>query len=73
MRWLEQRIAALPEPQREVLVLSTMKGLRMSEIATILELPENTVKTHLRRARLALAESLAQRENPSPAVGGSSL
>jgi RNA polymerase sigma factor (sigma-70 family) len=61
--WLERRITALPERQREVLVLSTLKGLRMKDIAKVMALPENTVKTHLRRARLALAESLAIREN----------
>ena len=60
--WLERRIADLPEQQREVLVLSTLKGLRMKDIASVMALPENTVKTHLRRARLALAESLARRE-----------
>lgn len=63
--WLERRIATLPERQREVLVLSTLKGLRMKDIATVMGLPENTVKTHLRRARLALAESLARREQAS--------
>ena len=61
--WLERRITTLPERQREVLVLSTLKGLRMKDIAKVMALPENTVKTHLRRARLALAESLANREN----------
>ena len=61
--WLERRITELPEPQREVLVLSTLKGLRMTDIAKVMALPENTVKTHLRRARLALAESLASRES----------
>jgi RNA polymerase sigma-70 factor (ECF subfamily) len=61
--WLERRITTLPERQREVLVLSTLKGLRMKDIAKVMSLPENTVKTHLRRARLALAESLADREN----------
>ena len=71
--WLEHRIATLPEQQREVLVLSTVKGLRMKEIATILAVPENTVKTHLRRARLALAESLAERENEAAPSAGSSL
>lgn len=68
--WLEVRIARLPEPQREVLVLATVKGLRMKEIATLLRLPENTVKTHLRRARMALAEELAERGNPAAAAGG---
>jgi RNA polymerase sigma-70 factor (ECF subfamily) len=66
--WLEQRITSLPERQREVLVLSTLKGMRTREIASILELPENTVKTHLRRARLVLAQKLVIRENPVPAA-----
>lgn len=69
LAWLERRIAGLPDPQREVLVLSTVKGLKMREIATLLRLPENTVKTHLRRARLALAEALAARDDPAAAGG----
>ena len=60
--WLESRIRALPDAQREILVLTTVKGLRMKEIAAMLEMPESTVKTHLRRARLTLAEGLAQRD-----------
>jgi RNA polymerase sigma-70 factor (ECF subfamily) len=68
--WLELRIASLPVRQREVLVLSTLKGMRLKEIASILELPENTVKTHLRRARLELAENLASRENRGLKPGG---
>ncbi len=67
LQWLGHRITELGSPQREVLVLSTLQGLSMKEIAKILELPENTVKTHLRRARLALAESLAKR---NAAAGG---
>ena len=70
LSWLEQQITALPVPQRDVLVLSTVKGLRMKEIARMLRLPENTVKTHLRRARLALAERLAERDAPAIAAGG---
>ena len=61
LNWLESRIACLPPVQREVLTLSTLKGLRMKELAEVLQIPENTVKTHLRRARLALAEDLATR------------
>lgn len=61
--WLEGRIKNLPERQREVLVLSTMKGLSMKDIARVMAVPENTVKTHLRRARLALAEDLDRRES----------
>ena len=60
--WLENRIRDLPVRQRESLVLSTMKGLRIKDIARVMGMPENTVKTHLRRARLALAEDLSRRE-----------
>ena len=73
VKWLEQRITTLPERQREVLVLSTMKGLRMKDISIILAMPESTVKTHLRRARLALSESLVQREKSSASSGGNIL
>ncbi|HMB58824.1 MAG TPA: RNA polymerase sigma factor [Xanthomonadales bacterium] len=72
VQWLEQRIGTLPERQREILILSTIKGLRMHEIAHLLAMPESTVKTHLRRARLSLAESLARREQPTMPAHGSS-
>ena len=65
VRWLESRIRDLPDKQRETLVLATMKGLRMKDIARVMGLPESTVKTHLRRARLKLAEDLARREAPN--------
>lgn len=68
--WVESRIRALPDTQRQVLVLTTVKGLRMKEIAAMLNIPESTVKTHLRRARLALAEGLAQRDALGPEAPG---
>ena len=61
--WLEGRIGDLPHRQREALVLSTMKGLRMKDIARVMCIPENTVKTHLRRAGLVLARDLGRRES----------
>lgn len=71
INWLQHEITGLPEAQREVLVLSTIKGMRMKDIASAMALPENTIKTHLRRARLALAESLARRESgPAPDAHG---
>ena len=54
--WLERAIQALPFSQREVLVLATLENLPLNEIASILGLPVNTVKTQLRRARLRLME-----------------
>ncbi len=60
--WLVQAIAELPLAQREVLILSTVVGLPQAEVAEALDLPLNTVKTNLRRARLALAKGLALRD-----------
>lgn len=60
--WLEQAIAGLPLAQREVLVLVTHQELPLKTVADILQIPLNTVKTHLRRARLALLEAKAGRE-----------
>jgi RNA polymerase sigma-70 factor (ECF subfamily) len=59
--WLERAIAALPLPQREVLVLATIESLPLKDIASILGMPVNTVKTHVRRARLRLVESYERR------------
>lgn len=59
--WLERAIQALPLPQREVLLLAAVENLPLNDIASILELPLNTVKTHLRRARLRLVDGYERR------------
>ena len=59
--WLERAIAALPMPQREVLVLATIEDLPLKDIASVLDMPLNTVKTHVRRARLRLVECYERR------------
>ncbi len=53
--WLERAVRSLPPVQREVVILSCVEQLPHAEIARALGLPVNTVKTHLRRGRLALA------------------
>jgi len=58
--WIECAIAALPASQREVIVLCCIEQLPQHDAATALGIPLNTVKTHLRRARLALARGLAR-------------
>jgi RNA polymerase sigma-70 factor, ECF subfamily len=56
---------ALPDDQRAAFVLAEFHGLTMAEIATILDVPENTVKTRIHRARGKLQQSLdAHREEP---------
>lgn len=59
--WVEQVIAGLPFSQREVVVLCCVEQLPQADVAAALGMPVNTVKTHLRRARLALAQALARR------------
>ena len=60
--WIELEIRKLPLAQQEVLILTCIENLPQKEVAGILGLPVNTVKTHLRRARLALVGRLAQRD-----------
>ena len=60
--FLETAVLALPLAQREVLLLTCVEGMEQGEVASALQIPVNTVKTHLRRARLALAAALLARE-----------
>jgi RNA polymerase sigma factor (sigma-70 family) len=62
--WLERQIRRLPLARREVLILACVESLPLKQIAGVLGLPLGTVKTHLRRARLFLAEELARRNAP---------
>ena len=55
---LWRAIDALPEPLQVVTVLAAIEGHTMSELASLLELPEGTVKSRLHVARKQLAEAL---------------
>lgn len=55
---LQRAIDELPEERRIVVVLRDMEGLAYEEIAAALELPLNTVRSRLHRARLDLKEKL---------------
>jgi len=50
---------ALPDDQRAALILAEMHGLGIAEIAAALEVPENTAKTRLFRAREKMRAALA--------------
>jgi len=68
---LEHLLESLPVTQREVLLLITIAGTSQQAVADALALPLNTVKTHLRRARLALVVGLARHDAPAECVGES--
>lgn len=55
---LEEAIAKLPDIYRSVILLRDIEELSTEETAHTLELTEDTVKTRLHRARLALRQKL---------------
>ena len=57
---LETALATLSLAQREVVLLTCVEGMEQADVARALGIPVNTVKTHLRRGRLALARELAR-------------
>jgi len=62
LAWLEHAIGELPLMQREVVILCCVEEMGQADVATALQIPVNTVKTHLRRARIALARARAARD-----------
>jgi RNA polymerase sigma-70 factor (ECF subfamily) len=58
---LHTLIAALPDRERESIVLHYLQGLDVKAVAALLGCPENTVKTHLFRGRARLREMWGER------------
>lgn len=66
--WLQKELKSLPLPQREVVILCLVQGISQHEVALALNIPLNTVKTHLRRARLSLVEEFEKQKAHSKGV-----
>lgn len=60
--WLESGLETLSLDQRTVIELTYFQGLHYSEIAELMECPENTVKTRMHHARKKLALALKNAE-----------
>jgi RNA polymerase sigma-70 factor (ECF subfamily) len=56
-------IAALPPRQQEAVALHYLLDMPVAEVATAMEIDAGTVKTHLSRAREALARTLTGTEH----------
>jgi len=56
---LENAISALPDAQKQVLVMRDVEGLSAAEVAEVLGIGERAVKSRLHRARVALRGALA--------------
>ena len=54
--WIERELKALPEAQREAVLLCYVKDMEQEEAAEALGMNVNSLKTNLRRARITLAE-----------------
>lgn len=63
--WLEGALAGLKDDVRQALLLTQVEGLAYEDAALALGAPVATVKTWVRRGRLALAAELARREEPT--------
>lgn len=57
---LEAALKALPEPQREVILLAAWEQLSPREIATVTGAPVNLVRVRLHRARARLQQALVR-------------
>ncbi len=65
--WIQQALARLDEREREILMLREYEQLSYDEIAALLHLPVNTVRSRLFRARAALKNHLEPVPNPHEA------
>ena len=59
---LQRLVGALPERQREAIALYAFEQMSYREIAEVMEVPINTVKTLIHRARAVLARGMEQYE-----------
>lgn len=59
---LRRLVEALPEKQRQAVTLFYLDERSVEEVAELMGMPANTVKTHLHRARARLATALGAKE-----------
>lgn len=64
----KEMLRQVEEPYRVILILYYVEGLRISDIAGILNLNENTVKTRLKRAREQIRREYQDDSEIQPAV-----
>jgi RNA polymerase sigma-70 factor (ECF subfamily) len=68
--WMRQALGRLDDAEREIVMLREYEQLSYSEIAELLKLPVNTVRSRLFRARMALKERLKPEQDIANASAG---
>ena len=68
--WVRDALAQLPVVHRAALTLYYFDDMSYQEIADVLDLPLNTVRSHLRRAKLRLAQLLNEEVDTPSLAGG---
>lgn len=63
LEWMQRILKQLPEQQRIILQLRDIEQYDLEEIAEMMEMNNNAVRTALSRARKAVRESLIQTHN----------
>lgn len=66
--WVRRALACLPDEQRELIMLREYEGLSYAEIAALLRVPLNTVRSRLFRARMELRDVLSRERPLEPKV-----
>jgi RNA polymerase sigma-70 factor (ECF subfamily) len=69
--WVRQALEKLDAPEREILMLREYEQLSYSDIAELLRIPVNTVRSRLFRSRLALKNHLGSEARSNPALRAS--
>ena len=60
-RFLQEGLQRLSPELKEAIILRDLEGMAYQEIASLLSIPEGTVKSRINRARLELAKLLSKR------------
>ena len=71
--WVREAMARLDASEREILMLREYEQLSYAEIAELLRIPVNTVRSRLFRARMALRQQLNPKKSlqrQAPGDGG---
>ena len=70
LRQVLERVMALPENQREIVLLVYVEGFSYAKAAEIANIPIGTVMSRLSRAREALCQWAGESAKPSSSKGG---